>query len=70
MITPSPGRSGSSPATAADGLLVSGYLEGDALRERFAGRVTRPISALRITTEGGVDYQQRVCPDFVSTPQP
>jgi hypothetical protein len=53
------------PATAADGLFVSGYLGSTTtMAEAFQGTITDPIAALRVTTQSPADYQGQVCADF------
>jgi len=57
------------PATAADGLFVSGYLPtvGD-LQDAFTGVVTQPIEAIRVTSPNPGDYDRDVCASFYTIP--
>jgi len=57
------------PATAVDGLFVSGYLaSANELAQAFDGVITRPISAIRVTTPDPGEYQTDVCARFSTIP--
>jgi hypothetical protein len=57
------------PATAADGLFVSGYLPtvGD-LEEAFTGVGMQPIESIRVTSPNPGDYDGDVCASFYTVP--
>jgi hypothetical protein len=57
------------PATAADGLFVSGYIANTHdLAQVFKGVIATPIRSLRVTSAGPSDYQGTVCASFSTIP--
>ena len=57
------------PATAADGLFVSGYIANQSdLANVFDGVVTNPIQSLTITSTNPAYYQGTVCASFATIP--
>ena len=57
------------PATAADGVFVSGYVaDPNALAQAFNGLIAAPIRSLRITSANPADYRGTVCASFSTTP--
>ena len=57
------------PATAADGLFLSGYLPtvGD-LEDAFTGVGMQPIDSIRVTSPTPGDYDRDVCVSFYTIP--
>jgi len=57
------------PATAADGLFVSGFIadQGDLVRA-LSGDIANPIESLTITSANPTDYQRTVCASFFTIP--
>jgi hypothetical protein len=57
------------PATAADGLFVSGYIANTHdLAQVFKGVIATPIHSLRVTSAGPSDYQGTVCASYSTIP--
>jgi hypothetical protein len=57
------------PATAADGVFVSGFIadQGD-LTQAFGGVITTPVDGLRITSPDATEYRGSVCASFSTIP--